>query len=288
MTETRWRALVALADTGSVRAAATRLMVTESAVSAAVSALAREIGVALVEPEGRGLRLTPAGAVFTGYCRTVLGLLDEGAAAAAGQHAPERGRLRLAAVTTAADHVLPGLLAGFRRAYPQVDLALQVGPSNQVWDRLANHEADLVIAGRPPDETGRAVVATRANELVATAAPELADGFDLASAPWLLREPGSGTRTTLEAYLVGQQVEPPQLVLGSNGAVIAGAAAGLGAALVHHEAITEYLAAGSLALLGLPDMPLQRPWHAVTGPHPPPTARLFAEHLRAAGWRVPT
>ena len=58
-TEARLRAFVAVAETGSVRAAAQRLVVTESAVSAAVSALTRDVGAPLLERQGRGLRLTP-------------------------------------------------------------------------------------------------------------------------------------------------------------------------------------------------------------------------------------
>ncbi|WP_131760043.1 helix-turn-helix domain-containing protein, partial [Actinomadura fibrosa] len=82
MTENRLRTLVALADTGSVRSAARELYVTESAVSAAVAALTRELGVPLVRRVGRGVRLTAAGAVYAGYARQVLGLLEEGRAAA--------------------------------------------------------------------------------------------------------------------------------------------------------------------------------------------------------------
>ena len=63
-TTARLQTLVAVADTGSVRAAARRLIVTESAVSAAIAALTREVGVPLVEREGRGLRLTTAGRAF--------------------------------------------------------------------------------------------------------------------------------------------------------------------------------------------------------------------------------
>lgn len=284
MTQSRWRALVALADTGSVRGAAARLTVTESAVSAAVSALARELRVPLVEPIGRGLQLTPSGAVYAGYARRVLGLLTEAAAAAAGELDPERGRLRLAAVTTAGEHVLPSLLAAFRRRNPQVDLALEVAPSAVVWGLLAAHEADLVIAGRPPEDVDARVLATKDNELVAAAEYEVARTFDWATTPWLMREHGSGIRTTLEAYLHAREVAPPRLVLGSNGAVIAGAVAGLGATLVSRDGIADLLAAGRLVVLDVPATPLSRPWHAVTGSHPSATTRLFVHHLVAAGW----
>jgi DNA-binding transcriptional LysR family regulator len=286
MTEARLRTFVALADAGSVRAAAERLVVTESAVSAAVTALAREVGVALVERAGRGVRLTPAGTVYAGYARQVLGLLEQGRAAARGEEDPGRGRLRLAAVTTAADQVLPDLLAAFRARRPEVDLALEVGPSRRIWARLAEHEADLVLGGRPPAGVAATVLATRANDLVVVAAPELA--FDLHTTPWVLREPGSGTRVTAEAYLAEHDAAPPRLVLGSNGAVIAGAAAGLGAALVSRDAVRAELGAGRLVVIEAPGTPMRRPWHAVAGPAPTATTRLFVDHLLAApGWRAP-
>ncbi|MGW5414900.1 LysR substrate-binding domain-containing protein [Actinomadura geliboluensis] len=286
MTEARLRSLVAVADTGSVRAAARRLYVTESAVSAAVAALTRDLGVPLVRKEGRGVRLTPAGAVYAGYARQVLGLLEEGRAAARGAADPGRGPLRLAAVTTAADELLPALLASFRARWPDVELALEVGSRRQVWTSLAAHEADLVLAGRPPAEAAATVLARRPNELVVVGAPDVAAGFALARTPWVMREPGSGTRATAEAYLAEREVAPPRLVLGSNGAVIAGAAAGLGVALVSRDAVGAELDAGRLAVVGAPGMPLDRPWHAVAGAAPTPTTMLFVRHLLdAPGWR---
>ncbi|XVQ08987.1 LysR family transcriptional regulator [Spirillospora sp. CA-255316] len=288
MTEARLRTFVALADTGSVRESARRLYVTESAVSASVAALGRDLGVPLVRRVGRGVALTEAGTVYAAYARRVLGLLDQGRAAARGAADPGRGTLRLAAVTTAADQVLPDLLAGFRDRWPGVELALEVGPSRRVWGSLAAHEADLVLAGRPPAGAAATVLARRPNELVVVGAPEPAEGFEEAVTPWVMREPGSGTRVTAEAYLAERGVAPPSLVLGSNGAVIAGAAAGLGVALVSRDAVGAELAAGRLVVVDAPGMPLDRPWHAVCGPEPTPTTLLFVRHLLdAPGWTAP-
>ncbi|WP_395106134.1 LysR family transcriptional regulator [Actinomadura sp. SCN-SB] len=288
MTEARLRTFTALADTGSVREAARRLYVTESAVSASVTALARELGVTLVQKEGRGLRLTPAGTVYAAYARQVLGLLEQGRAAARGAADPARGTLRLAAVTTAADQVLPELLAAFRARFPHVELALEVGPSRQVWGSLAAHKADLVLAGRPPAGSATTVLARRPNELVVVGSPALAEGFSLATTPWVMREPGSGVRATAETYLAERDATPPSLVLGSNGAVIAGAAAGLGVTLVSRDAIGTELATGRLVIVDAPGTPLDRPWHAVSGATPTPTTLLFVEHLLGApGWTAP-
>jgi LysR family transcriptional regulator, low CO2-responsive transcriptional regulator len=275
-----------LAATGSVRGAASRLTVTESAVSASIGALARELGVPLVEPVGRGLRLTASGTVYARYARRVLGLLDEGAAAAVQELDPERGRLRLAAVTTAGEHLLPALLAEFRRQHPGIALALEVAPSVQVWDLIGAHEVDLVIGGAPPSGVGARVMATKPNELVVAAAPSVAEAFDWKRTPWLLREQGSATRTRVESYLKSQHVAPPRLVLGSNGAVVAGAVAELGCALISRDAIAELLADGKLVQLPAPGTPLRRPWHAVVGSYPSPATWLFVCHLRSSGWRA--
>jgi DNA-binding transcriptional LysR family regulator len=103
-----------------------------------------------------------------------------------------------------------------------------------------------------------------------------------------MREPGSGTRASADAYLADRETAPPRLVLGSNGAVIAGAAAGLGVALVSRDAVGAELDAGRLAVIDAPGMPLDRPWHAVAGAAPTATTLLFVRHLLdAPGWTPP-
>jgi DNA-binding transcriptional LysR family regulator len=267
-----------------VRAAARRLVVTESAVSAAVTALASDLGVRLVEKAGRGVVLTSAGVTYAGYARRVLGLLEEGRSAARGEDAVGQGRLRLAAVTTVSDQLLPAILAGFRACWPRIDLALEVGPKRLIWERLAAHEADLVLGGRPPAGIPATVHATRPNDLVVVAAPSVA--FALETTPWIMREPGSGTRATAEAYLATQEVAPPQLVLGSNGAVVAGAVVGLGVTLISRNAVAAQVARGDLVIVDAPGTPLDRPWHAAVGPTPTAATRLFMTHLLTkAGWQ---
>ena len=287
-TVARLRALVAVADSGSVRAAARHLTVTESAVSAALAALAREIRVPLVERDGRGLRLTAPGRAYADYARQILGLHEEALAAARSGHDPEHGRLRVAAVTTAGEHLLPGQLGSFLGAHPGVDLLLEVGSSERIWAMFAAHEADLVVGGRPPAHISGAVIqATRPNLLVVVASAATAAGFDLATTRWLQREPGSATRAHGEALLAGLEADPPRLTLGSNGAVVACAAAGLGATLISREAVRRHLDSGELVELPVPGTPLRRPWRAVTHARPPAVAALLVRHLvTSEGWRV--
>ena len=290
-TVARLRAFIAVADSGSVRAAAQRLFVTESAVSAAIGALAREVGVPLIERHGRGLRLTVPGEAYAGYARTILGLHEEALAAARGVQDPEHGRIRVAAVTTAGEHVLPALLASFLARHPGVDLRLEVATSERVWELLVTHQADLAIAGRPPRHLAGSVriQALRANTLVVVAAPAVAASFDLGRTRWLLREAGSGTRAACEALLAGWEADPPRLTLGSHGAVVAGAMAGLGVTLVSREAVAARLASGELAEVPVPGTPMRRPWHAVTSRQVAGSTALLVGHLlaRDGGWRRP-
>lgn len=292
-TQARLRAFTAVAETGSVRAAAQRLVVTESAVSAAIASLTRDVGTALLERDGRGLRLTPAGRTYARYARTLLGLHAEAVAAARGDADPARGLVRVAAVTTAGEHVVPAVLASFRQRHPGIGLALEVGTSERVWAMLTAHEADVAIAGRPPSLREVAVRAVRANTLVVVGSPAVAPGFAVSQATWLMREPGSGTRATCEGLFAALDADPPALTLGSNGAVVAGAAAGLGVTLISRDAVHAELAAGALVTLPVPGTPMRRPWHAVTHRSAPGATDLLVAHLLAAGgppgqrWRRP-
>lgn len=292
VTLTQLRTFLAVAETGSVRAAAERLVVTESAVSSCVAALQKSLGLALVAKNGRGLRLTDAGSVYAGYVRGVLGLLDEGRSAAAGEAGG--GVLRVAAVTTAGEQLLPGLLASFRRAFPRTGVHLEVGNRERVLGLVFDHQVDLVLGGRPPAGPGasRMVVhAVRANELVVVGAASCSR-VDLAAQTWLLREPGSGTRATTEAYLEELQITPGTLTVGSNVAVCESAAAGLGVTLISRDAVARDIARGALAELPAPGTPLRRDWCLFSrssrssgeGRLPAPS-RLFVRHVRRApGW----
>jgi LysR family transcriptional regulator, low CO2-responsive transcriptional regulator len=296
MTLGQLRTFLAVAAAGSVRAAAERLVVTQPAVSAALASLQQEVGVALVTREGRGLRVTPAGEAFAGYARRALGLLDEGVAAAGGAAEPERGKLRLAAVTSAGEHLAPSLLATFLASYPGAEVSLEVGNRRQVWDLLDHHEADLAIGGRPP--ASATTLATRAHQLVVVAARgakpvrgrravRSVSLADLAQATWLLREHGSGTRANAEELLGQLDLDPRVHTLGSNGAIVESVRIGLGITLISRDAVDGHLAAGALEEWRHGPLPLERAWHLVSaaGESLTATPRLFLERLLAAGWR---
>ena len=296
MTLNQLRTFLAVAETGSVRAAAEQLVVTQAAVSASLGALQKSLALQLLAPAGRGLRLTKAGQEYARYARKILGLLDEAHRVAASAADPERGELRIAAVTTAAEQIVPGLLRGFRRRHPEIGVLLEAGNRERVGGLLDHHQVDLVLGGRPEPGWDVQVHAVRAHQLVVVAAPELAEGAAtagllpwLARQTWLLREPGSGTRATTEELLAELGLAPLSLTVGSNGAIRESASVGLGVTLVSRDAAAAELAAGRLTELAVPGTPLHRDWYLVAHPGalPATAGRLVAHMLRDGGFHRP-
>jgi LysR family transcriptional regulator, low CO2-responsive transcriptional regulator len=107
----------------------------------------------------------------------------------------------------------------------------------------------------------------------------------LSRQPWLLREPGSGTRLSTEALLAELDITPPTLTVGSNGAIRESAAVGLGVTLVSRDAVAQELASGRLAEIRVPGTPLHRDWYLIAHPGrlPRPAARLVAHVLSDSG-----
>ena len=204
---------------------------------------------------------------------------------------PGRGRVRVAAVTTAGEHVLPEVIRDFRAARPGVDVALEVGNRRLVWERLRDGEADLAVGGRPPAGSGFTGEAFRSNDLVLvvpagmTLPREPARPADLAGATWLLREEGSGTRATAEEFLARAGIAPATLTIGSNGALVESVAAGLGVTLISHDAARRALQAGDVRVLPVRGLPLRRAWHVVTRTGEPlrGSPAAFRDFLRTSG-----
>ena len=255
---------------GSVTAAADELVVTQPSVSAAVAALSRELGTPVTEREGRGIRPTAAGTAFAPFASDVIGLLEEGRRAAReAAHLADR-RLRLAAVTTAAESFVPPLMRAFGQGNEGIGLTLAVGNREQVLDLVLDHRADVAIGGRPPRDPRIQSTAILANEFVlitATDDPHVGggtiDATELERRVWLLREPGSGTRIVNEEFLAAASLEPQTLTLGSNGAIKQAARAGIGIAFISRAAVALELEAGLLAQLPVRHRPAARRWYAM-------------------------
>lgn len=289
MTLEQLRLFVAVAEREHMTRGAEAIGVTQSTASAAIAALEERHRVPLFHRVGRGIELTEAGHSLLVEARVVL---DRAAAAerVLAAHAdPATGRLRLVASHTIAGYWLPERLARLRAAWPRLRIEVALANTAEATSRVLDGDAELgLVEGEVNDPVlTRWTVAE--DRLVLVASPDLADAPEdeaaLARAPWVLREQGSGTRSSLEAALSARRLDPAALhvalVLPSNEAVRAAVEAGAGVAALSALVVSASLTAGRLRVLS-PTLPL-RPFYALRHGerHRTPAARALTDILRS-------
>jgi len=257
MTLEQLRVFVAVAERQHVTRAAVALDVAQSAVSAAIAALEARHDVKLFHRVGRGVQLTEVGALFLVEARALLARAE-----AAGQVLSElgnlkRGTLAVQASQTIANYWLPRHLVAFRQKYPGIDIRLTISNTAQVAAAVREGAADLgFIEGiiEDPMLTKEQVARDQTVIVVGTehawATIDRLEPERLIETDWVLREPGSGTRSTFEAALQGFGVSPGALRLAlelpSNEALRAAVEAGLGATVISASVAAPSLEAGLL------------------------------------------
>ena len=284
------RLFLALAEHGSVTAAAEACHVTQPTVSMQLRELAEAVGLPLYEQIGKRLYLTAAGEALVATARA---MLDEWLAfeqAIDAMKGLERGRLRVALVSTA-KYFVPRLLGSFCTAHPNIEIALEVLNRDGVVARLRENRDDLYIMSMPPETLDLEQHAFLPNPLVLIApeghrlAGRRLDLAALSAERFILRERGSGTRLACDAHFARQAFVPAvRLELGSNEAIKQAVAGGLGLAVVSRHALPARPADDQLAILDVAGFPLQSRWFTLypRGKRLSPVAAVFLEHLQRA------
>ena len=290
------RAFEAVARLGSVTGAAAELHVTQPTVSVQLRELAAAIGEPLFEPAGRKLRLTQAGEALQRAVGEITSCWARFDSRLAEIHGLLRGRLRIAAVTTA-EYFVPDLVGPFAAAHPGVEIELAVENRDRVIERLERAQDDLAVMMLPPSAMPLERVPILDNPLVviAPAGHRLAGRrirlAQLAGERWLMREPGSGTRLVAEEHFANVGFAPDvAMSLGSNEAIKHAVAAGLGVALVSQLVVQPLSPAAAgpapsgLVVLQVAGFPIRRRWSVVWRRDQSQTAaaRRFVAYLQEA------
>lgn len=281
-----------VARLGSVSMAAQELHLTQPAVSIQIGNLEASAGTPLLQRTGRGIRLTEAGELLAGYAGRILELWREAGDEMASLQGDFSGTLRVGAVTTA-EYLLPRLLVTFANENPKVKVKLQVGNRDEIVRMLAGHEIDIAIMGRPPAELKTdssafakhpmAFVAAPHHPLMSEPAISLAT---LAEARIIVRERGSGTRTTVERVFKDAGL---RLRIGSemssNEAIKQMCAAGFGVAFLSLHTCVLEMKAGLLVLVPMARNPIERQWYVMhlASKQLPQVALAFEQFLRTSG-----
>lgn len=245
----------AVARLGNVTRGAQRAHLTQPAASMALRQLESTLGAPLFTRVGRGLVLNDRGRALLPRVEAVLAELDEIEELGRGRPATPAGDLLLGCSTTIGNYVMPPLLKAFSDAHPAVDLHLRVGNTQEICAAVRSAAVDGgLIEGEVADARLRVTPWVR-DELVVVTAPDdpLAArahvGLDeLAGQPWIVREPGSGTRSTVESELAVRGVRLERVrELGPTAAVKGAVASGLGIGCLSRAAVARELATGALA-----------------------------------------
>lgn len=140
------RALRAVADHGTLAKAADALHLTSSAVSQQLAALEREIGHAVLEPNGRTVRLTSAAHVLLSHADSLFAQVERMEGELAAQDATPRGEVRVSGFPTALASLLAPAVAPLRAAAPEVRLSVREAETDESMLLLVNREVDVILS----------------------------------------------------------------------------------------------------------------------------------------------
>ncbi|GAB2907160.1 LysR family transcriptional regulator [Streptomyces mayteni] len=287
------RLLVLVGDVGSLSGAAARLGLTQPSASKRLSTLERRLGLVLVERSRRGSRLTDAGRAVAGWAQQVLQDLDALLTGAEALRTKRDAELRVAASMTVAEYLVPGWLGELRRLRPELYVGLQVTNSEHVPELLREGVVDLGFVESPRAPAGLPTRRVAHDRLLVVVAPDHPwarrrrplSVAELAAAPLVLRERGSGTRETLDEALrrAGAAEPRPLLELGSATAVRNAVIAGTGPAVISELAVRTDLGDRRLVAVEVEGLELRRVLRAVWAAERPlagPAAELLAVSRR--------
>ncbi|MDS1141070.1 LysR substrate-binding domain-containing protein [Pusillimonas sp. SM2304] len=256
---------VAIASTGTVRAAAERLFVTQPAVSMALAELERQLDAQLFDRERGRLRLSQRGKEVLPMAQEVIERIQEMLRQTGQQPLALTGELHVGASNTIGNYLVGELLGAFIAMHPQVSLQVSVENTDTISAALLEHRIDVGCVEGPVNHPQLEVLPWRNDALVVCAAPAhpLAQQPELKPrhfkhAKWILRERGSAMRVQAEQALNALPAGQILLELGQVEAIKQAVIAGLGIACLPYAAASESVATGRLKILPTPFLNLQR------------------------------
>lgn len=268
MTLRHFRIFVMVCDTMNMTQAAEKLFMSQSAVSQAVAEMESHYGVRLFERLSRKLYLTQAGRGLLGYARHMIGMNAQ--IEADMKTLRRNGLVRVGASVTVGTHILPGLVAEFRRTSPETKVEVVEDNTSAVEKLILQDKIDF---GLVEGETVSADVRSRTfmeDELMLICAAahrfaglDFVEPRELEQEPFIIREAGSGTRKTFEERMAENDLTWKAAWTCSNAETIINAvAAGLGISVISWRAAQNAVRSGRLCQMRVKGVEFRR-WFKV-------------------------
>jgi DNA-binding transcriptional LysR family regulator len=254
--------LVAVVEQGSLTKAAAALHMSQPALSHQIAAIERELGTAVIERLGRGIRPTAAGLATAAEARVALAAADRAVLAGRRAAAGAGGRIRIASAETMTAWLLVPVLRSWRREFPDVELDLKEYTSaDRMRDVLLAGEADVTVGPRPTRTDEHAVVLGQEEIVVVASRNHRFAGMDtvpldeLAGEPLVHYDPGNGFGVWVDQFAAERGVMLPQPVLRTSSPRTAAqlAANGMGVTIAPLSALTP-LPGGTIRSLDPPEL----------------------------------
>jgi LysR family transcriptional regulator, low CO2-responsive transcriptional regulator len=294
------RALSAVAETGSLTAAAEKLSLTPPAIHSQIKNLESAFGVTLLRrsPDASGLVLTAEAGPVQEAAQRIDVVLSQCAARVRALAEGRAGHVTLGVVSTG-KYFAPRLVRSLNLICPDIRIVLRIGNREGIISDLEHQSIDLAIMGRPPRVPPVTATLLGPHPHGIMAAPDhplvgrpALSGDDLATATFIAREPGSGTRILMSRVLdrLGEGKEFDLVEMGSNETIKQAVIAGLGIAFLSLHTVMEELGQGRVVLLDVPGLPMERHWFLVQPSDvrlSPAAERLHAEIVKFGGAYLP-
>ncbi|MBN9126815.1 MAG: LysR family transcriptional regulator [Nitrosospira sp.] len=250
--------------------AAEELYLTQPAVSMQIKQLEDNINLPLFEQLGRKVYLTDAGRELYHYSRIISQQLADMELALDELKGLDRGKLTISVVRTA-NYFAPHLRAKFCQRYSGITVSLNVANRETVLKHLADNVTDLAIMGLPPDGLDIATESFMENPLVVIAPPthplcalRHIPVKRLEQETFLVREPGSGTRSAMERFFSEHHISiNKSMETDTNEAIKQAVQAGMGLGIMSLHTAELELETKRLQILDVQDFPIMRHWHVV-------------------------
>jgi LysR family transcriptional regulator, low CO2-responsive transcriptional regulator len=250
--------------------AAEELHLSQPAISMQIAQIEEHAGMPLFEQVGKKTGLTHAGEKVRLYALGMLSQLRDCEDMLAALRGATAGHLDLAVVSTA-KYFAPQLLSTFSKPYPGVTVKLSVNNREQVIQQLLENRVDLAIMGRPPRgmEVIESPIARHPHGIIAPPDHPLATRkrislSQLAGENFLIRERGSGTRTSMEKVFAAEGVKvASSMEMASNETIKQGVMAGLGLAYLSLHTVGLELSTAKLVRLNVVRTPVIREWYVI-------------------------
>ncbi|MGA3085809.1 MAG: selenium metabolism-associated LysR family transcriptional regulator [Thermodesulfobacteriota bacterium] len=251
------------------------LYLSQPTVSEHIRLLEQDLGLSLFDRQGKEVVPTKAGRFLYQYAKQIMALRQDSLRAMQQFRDKGVGDLLIGGSNIPGQYILPGLLGRFKKQFPGIQIRLWIGDTQHIQNKVLEGTIELGVVGALIEHRRISSQLLTTDEMVCISGPKQAkgkqktvDAKNLFSLPFILREPGSGTRKALELALKKIHLDLKELQvaaeMGSNEAVRQAVKAGLGISIISRRAVSEDLEQGRLQEIKVRKLPLSRNFYLIT------------------------